>query len=56
MLCYKDKTFCSSLIHKDCDREITPEEIKHAEEVGLPIAYANFCVETEKYEENELAN
>lgn len=44
MICYKDKTFCSSETHKpDCDRQITEEDKKHAEELSLPIAYGKFC-------------
>lgn len=44
MICYKDKTFCSSKVLKHtCGREITPEEIKHAESLGLGIAYSNYC-------------
>lgn len=44
MLCYKDKTFCSSEVEEHiCEREITEEELKHAEEIGLPIAYGEFC-------------
>lgn len=39
MLCYKDKS-----LHKEgCDRIITKEELEHAEKIGLPIAYINFC-------------
>lgn len=34
--------YCLSEEHT-CGREITPEEIKHAEELGLPIAYGDFC-------------
>ena len=26
-----------------CGREITDEEIAHAKEIKLPIAYSNFC-------------
>lgn len=44
MLCYKDKTFCSSRVKKHtCGREIKQEEIKHAEKLGLGIAYSNYC-------------
>lgn len=48
MLCYKDKTYCSSNNHEpDCHRKITPKELKHAEKIGLPIAWANFCDKNE---------
>lgn len=44
MLCYKDRTYCGSKKHKpDCKRQITPEELAHAKEIGLPIAYADYC-------------
>ena len=44
MLCYKDTTFCSSKVKKHtCEREITKEELEHAEKIGLPIAYGEFC-------------
>lgn len=44
MICYKDKTFCSSKVKTHtCGREITEEEIKHAERLGLGIAYGNYC-------------
>lgn len=47
MICYKDKTFCSSDVEvHTCGREITEEEIKHAEEIGLPIAWSEFCKQT----------
>lgn len=46
MICYKDKTYCASKVKKHtCGREITPEEIKESEKIGLPIAYAYFCEE-----------
>lgn len=44
MMCYKDKTFCASKVSKHtCGREITKEEIAHAEKLGLGIAYGNYC-------------
>jgi hypothetical protein len=43
MICYKDRTFCSSEGEHTCGREITPEEIREAERMGLPIAYSEFC-------------
>ena len=44
MICYKDTTFCSSKVKKHtCEREITKEELEHAEKIGLPIAYGEFC-------------
>jgi len=44
MICYKDKTFCNSKVKRHtCGREITQQEIKHAEIIGLPIAYGDFC-------------
>jgi len=44
MICYKDITFCSSKVEKHtCKREITKEELEHAEKIGLPIAYGDLC-------------
>jgi len=44
MICYEDRTFCNSNVDKHtCGREITEGERRHAEELGLPIAYGNFC-------------
>ena len=44
MICYKDKTYCSSEQHLEaCQRQITEEEKEHAAELGLGIAYADFC-------------
>lgn len=44
MLCYRDKTFCSSLgCTNECGRKITPAEIAEAIRVALPVAYADFC-------------
>lgn len=44
MISYKDKTFCSSKVLKHtCGREITPEELKQAESIGMPICWGNFC-------------
>ena len=46
MICYKDTTFCASKVEiHTCGREITEEEIKHAEKIGLPICYSYFCGE-----------
>ncbi len=44
MLCYKDRTFCASQVEvHTCERELTEEDKKNAEKLGLPIAYADFC-------------
>jgi hypothetical protein len=44
MICYKDRTFCASEVEKHtCERELTEEDKKHAEELGLPIAFGEFC-------------
>ena len=46
MICYKDKTFCASKIHKpECDRQITQEELDDAKFCDIPIAWAYFCGE-----------
>lgn len=44
MICYKDKTFCGNKKHsKNCTHQITQEELEHAQEIGLPIAYGDMC-------------
>ncbi len=44
MICYKDRTFCASKVEKHtCGREITDAELIEAAEMGLPIAYGDFC-------------
>jgi hypothetical protein len=44
MLCYRDRTYCSSEVKAHtCGREITKDELEHAERIGLPIAYSHFC-------------
>jgi len=44
MLCYRDRTYCGSNVETHtCGRQITAEEIAHAEAIGLPIAYSEFC-------------
>lgn len=46
MLCYRDKTFCASEVeHHTCGRELSEEEAKKAEEMGMPIAWGKFCKE-----------
>ena len=54
MISYKDKTFCASEVSKHvCGREITEEELAHAKELGLPIAYGDFCGKKEKVWEDK---
>jgi len=49
MICYKDRSYCASEVENHtCGREITKEELKHAEKIDLPIAYSYFCGEEEK--------
>lgn len=44
MICYKDMTFCSSDVEKHtCGRELTKEDRKQAEKIGLPIAHGDLC-------------
>jgi len=44
MISYKDKTFCASKVKvHTCGREITEQQIKDAERMGLPIAWGNYC-------------
>ncbi len=49
MLCYKDKTFCTSKSckNKECTRQFTDELARDAEAFSLPIAlcdFSNTCV------------
>jgi hypothetical protein len=54
MLCYRDRTYCGSEKHlPDCKRIITAEELKDAEKIGLPIAYAKYCDTLPKEQTNE---
>ena len=49
MITYKDKTFCADEVEKHtCGRELTEKDKKHAEEIGLPIAYGSFCKQITK--------
>lgn len=51
MLCYKDRTFCADEVETHtCGRELTEEDKKRAEELGLPIAYGSFCKQEELLE------
>lgn len=48
MICYLDKTFCSSEVEEHtCGREFTKEHAKNAEKwwggKDYPVAYADFC-------------
>jgi len=46
MICYKDRTYCGDDVEvHTCGREIRPDQILEAEEMGLPIAYGSFCLE-----------
>lgn len=48
MITYKDMTFCvNKLCRKDCNRRLTPEINKEAEENGLWLAVAVFDCEEE---------
>jgi len=39
-----DTTYCASEVENHtCGRELTEEEEKRADELGLPIAYGSFC-------------
>ncbi len=53
MLCYKDKTFCASEVHKpDCKRQFTKQDQKDAEKwwgkPNPPVAFAYFCDEVKE--------
>jgi hypothetical protein len=48
MICFKDRTFCSSKNHKpECDRRWTPELQAEADrwwgKPGAPVSFTNFC-------------
>lgn len=41
-----DRAFCASKVEKHtCGRELSEEDTERAKEMGLPIAYGNFCFE-----------
>jgi hypothetical protein len=43
MICYKDKTFCSSdCLNQECYRYADAGTEKDAEEFGLPMAWSDF--------------
>lgn len=43
MLCYKDRTFCASdCTDRDCYRHANPDDMKKAEALNLPVAWADF--------------
>lgn len=51
MLCYRDRSYCGSDVDTHtCGREITQEEIDHAGEIGLPIAYMDYCSDPKEEE------
>ena len=44
MICYKDRTFCASkVVSHTCGREITEQDLKKAQDIGLPIAWGEYC-------------
>ena len=52
MLCYKDRTFCSSdCTNRDCYRYLTPEDRNRAAEMDLPIAWSDFSDTCPDYKE-----
>ena len=49
MISYKDTTFCASQVEeRTCGREVTEEEKEHADKLGLPTAYGNYCDQDRK--------
>lgn len=55
MLCYGDKTYCTSPYCKNvCGRQVTEEIKKLAYLADLPLACANFCEPSD--EEKALAD
>lgn len=55
MMCYKDRTYCSSAYCTDkCGRRLTEEDRLEANKLGLPICVADFCTKPDKEgEEND---
>lgn len=49
MICYKDRSFCSAsynpCINKQCIRFLSKKEMERADELDLPICFANFSIE-----------
>ena len=51
MLCFKDMSFCQSdCINQTCVRYLSDEVKARANEVGLPIATADFSGECKDYQ------
>jgi len=53
MICYKDRTYCSSNVKEHtCGREFKEEDAKNAEKwwgnKDYPVAYGKFCEEETK--------
>lgn len=46
MICYRDRSYCGSDVEiHTCNSVLTEVEAEHAEQIGLPIAYMNYCDE-----------
>jgi hypothetical protein len=51
MLCFKDMSFCrSDCINRECFRYLSDDVKARANEVGLPIATADFSSECNDYQ------
>ena len=47
MIIYKDKAFCGSdVATHTCGRELTEADKEGAAQIGLPIAYGDFCTKS----------
>lgn len=48
MICYRDRTYCSAsynpCINKQCMRFLSKQEMQRADDLDLPIAFANLSV------------
>lgn len=54
MMCYKDRSFCSSQVEiHTCGREITKAQLEEAQELELSICYGSFCGTTQDTTTNE---
>jgi hypothetical protein len=52
MLCYKDRTFCSSdCTNRDCYRHLTPDDKNKAAEMDLLISWSDFSDTCPDYKE-----
>ena len=54
MICYRDQCYCASdCINRECSRYLSDDVKTRANEVGLPIATADFSQDCKDYSREE---